>query len=181
MLKLLGLLAIAVVVAIAGILVWAATRPDDFRVERRADIKAPPEKIFAEINDFHNWVNWSPYEKWDPAMTRNLSGAASGKGAIYEWQGTGKVGQGRMEVLDASASKVIIKLDFVKPFPGHNIAEFTMVPAGVPAGDMTTVTWAMSGPSPYIAKVMGIFFNMDKMIGGDFEAGLANLKAVAEK
>ena len=169
---------IVVVIVLAAVLIFAATRPDTFRVQRATSIKAPPEKIFALIDDFHNWGSWSPYEKLDPAIKRTLSGAASGKGAVYEWQGDSKVGQGRMEITDASApSKVVIQLDFIKPFEAHNIAEFTLEPKG----DSTNVTWAMHGPAPFVTKVIGLFCNMDKMIGKDFETGLANLKALAEK
>jgi len=147
-------------------------------VERTASIKAPPEKIFAVLDDFHNWGVWSPWEKMDPDMKRTFSGAANGQGAVYEWQGNSKVGQGRMEITDATApSQVTIKLDFIKPFEGHNVAEFVLQPSG----EATNVTWTMRGPSPYIAKVMSVFCNMDSMIGKDFEAGLANLKAATEK
>jgi uncharacterized protein YndB with AHSA1/START domain len=176
--RIVGIVAIIFVVVVAGILIYAATKPDDFRVQRSASIKAPPEKIYAQIVDLHGWAAWSPYEKKDPAMKRSFSGAQNGKGAIYEWDGDKNVGAGRMEIVEATQpSKVGIKLDFRKPFEGHNIAEFTMVPSG----DSTTVTWAMYGPSPFIAKVMGTFFNMDRMIGDDFAVGLANLKTVAEK
>src|ERR1700730_7881009 len=169
---------IVVAVLIAAILVYAATMPDDFRVQRTTSIKASPEKIFALINDLHRWDSWSPWEKMDPAMQRTFSGATAGKGAVYAWQGNSKVGEGRMEIADTSPpSRVTIKLDFVKPIEGHNIAEFTLVPQG----DSTNVTWVMDGPSPYIAKLMGVFISMDKMIGKDFETGLANLKTVAEK
>ena len=169
---------IVVVIVLAAVLIFAATRPDTFRVQRATSIKAPPEKIFALIDDFHHWGAWSPYEKLDPAMKRTQSGAASGKGAVYEWQGDSKVGQGRMEITDASApSKVVIQLDFIKPFEAHNIAEFTLEPKG----DSTNVTWAMHGPAPFVTKVIGLFSDMDKMIGKDFETGLANLKALAEK
>src|SRR6266568_3226730 len=155
------MIAIVVVALIAAIVVYAATRPDEFRVQRATSIKAPPEKIFALINDFHRWDSWSPWEKMDPAMKRSYSGAATGKGAVYAWQGNSKVGEGRMEIADTSPpSKIAIKLDFLKPIEGHNIAEFTLEPRG----DSTNVTWAMYGPSPYIAKVMGIFVSMDKMI-----------------
>ena len=177
MLKIIGYLALGIVVLVAAILVFATTRASEFRVERSIAIKASPDKVAALIDDFHNWPLWSPYEKLDPAMTRNISGAPAGKGAIYEWQGNSKAGQGRMEILDVAADKVTIKLDFIKPFEGHNVAEFTLAPTG----DTTQVTWAMFGPTPYVAKVMGIFFSMDQMIGQDFEAGLANLKTVAEK
>jgi uncharacterized protein YndB with AHSA1/START domain len=171
-------IAIAIAIAILAILAYAATRPDDFRVERKTSIKAAPDKVFAYINDFHQWAVWSPWEKLDPSMKRTFSGPASGKGTVYNWEGAGKVGAGRMEILDApTPEKVVIKLDFIKPFEGHNTAEFTMQAQG----DATQVTWAMFGPAPYISKLMGIFFNMDKMIGTDFETGLANLKVAAEK
>jgi uncharacterized protein YndB with AHSA1/START domain len=173
-----NIIAIIVVVLLAALLGFAATRPDTFRVQRATSIKAPPEKIFALINDFHSWGSWSPWEKMDPTMKRTHSGAANGKGAVYEWEGNNKVGKGRMEIMDTSPpSKVTIKLDFVKPFEGHNIAEFTLEAKG----DSTNVTWAMYGPNPYIAKLIHMFFNMDNMIGKDFETGLANLKTVAEK
>jgi uncharacterized protein YndB with AHSA1/START domain len=168
---------IIIVVLVAAILVLASTKPDAFRVQRATSIAAPPEKIFALINDLRSWRAWSPYEKKDAAMKRTLSGATEGKGAAYEWEGNKDVGKGRMEITEASpSSKVTLKLDFVKPFEGHNIVEFTLEPNG----DSTHVTWAIHGPSPYTAKVMGIFINMDSMIGKDFEAGLANLKTVAE-
>jgi uncharacterized protein YndB with AHSA1/START domain len=169
---------IVVVVLLAAILGFAATKPDTFRVERATSIKAPPDKIFALINDFRSWRSWSPWEKMDPTMKRTHSGAANGKGAVYEWEGNGKVGAGRMEIAQSSPpSKVIITLDFLKPFEAHNIAEYTIETKG----DATNVTWAMHGPSPFISKVMQVFFSMDSMVGKDFETGLANLKASAEK
>lgn len=169
---------IVLVVVIAAILAYAATRPSSFRVQRSASIQAAPEKIFPLIVDFHKWASWSPWEKKDPAMKRTYSGAPSGKGAVYAWEGNKNVGSGRMEITDAPApSKVTIKLDFIKPFEGHNIAEFTLQPAG----GATSVNWSMSGNMAFVMKVFGIFVSMDKMIGNDFETGLANLKAVAEK
>ena len=178
MLRTIAYIAAVIVVIVAGILIYAATRPDTFRVQRTASIKAPPDKIFPLINDLHAWSAWSPYEKKDPAMKRTFSGAPSGKGAVYEWDGDKNVGKGRMEIIDATQpTKVVIKLDFIKPFEGHNTAEFTMEPKG----DNTVVTWAMYGPSAFMMKVMGIFMNMDNMIGNDFAVGLANLKAIAEK
>jgi hypothetical protein len=178
MLKIIGIVVVILIVAVVAVVAYAAMKPDDFRVQRSASIKAAPEKIFALINDLHSWGAWSPYEQKDPAMQRTFSGAQSGKGAVYEWDGNNNVGKGRMEIVDtAPASKVVIKLDFIKPFEGHNVAEFTMKPEG----DTTNVTWAMYGPSPLIAKVMGLFLNMDNMIGNDFAAGLANLKTAAEK
>lgn len=169
---------ITVVVLIAAVLILAATQPDTFRVQRSAVIKAPPERIYALVDDFHRWGAWSPREKMDPAMQRTFSGAGSGTGAVYAWEGNSKVGKGRMEIAQAAPpSKITIKLDFIKPLEGHNIAEFGFVPQG----DNTQVTWVMDGPRPYIAKLMSVLFNMDRMIGKDFEVGLANLKAAAEQ
>jgi uncharacterized protein YndB with AHSA1/START domain len=168
---------ISLAVLVAGVLLFAATRPDVFRVERAASIKAPPEKIFAVINDFERWAAWSPYEKKDPAMKRTRSGPASGKGAVYAWDGNNEVGAGRMEITDAAApSRVAINLDFTRPFEAHNAVEFTL---DVKGGE-TKVTWAMRGQVPYFAKIIHVFFDMDKMVGRDFEAGLANLKAISE-
>src|SRR6267378_921377 len=171
-------IAIVVGVLIAGVLGLAMTKPDSFNVQRTTKIKAPPGKIFPLIDDFNNWGSWSPWEKVDPAMKRTHGGAASGRGAVYEWDGNSKVGKGRMEITDAaSPSKVTIKLDFLKPIEGHNIAEFTLEPQG----DSTSVTWAMRGPSPFISKVFQVFISMDGMLGKEFETGLANMKSAAEK
>lgn len=175
MLKIIG---IVIVVLLAGVLALAATKPDSFRVERTTSIKAPPEKIFSYIDDFHRWGAWSPFEKLDPAMRRRLGGAESGEGAVYEWEGNSQAGKGRMEIVESTPpSKVSIKLDFLKPFESHNTADFTLVPNG----DSTRVTWAMYGPNVFLGKVMSVFVSMDDMIGKDFEAGLANLKTVAER
>lgn len=170
--------AIAVVVLIAGILIFAATKPDTFRVQRAAGIKAPPEKVFALINDFKRWDAWSPWEKKDPAMKRTFGAATSGKGAVYAWEGNKDVGQGRMEIAESVPPSMIrIKLDFAEPFEAHNLVEFTLEARG----DATNVTWSMQGDTPYFAKVIHVFINMDSMVGKDFEAGLASLKAIAEK
>ena len=169
---------IALVVAVGGVLAYAATKPDTFRIQRTASIKAPPDKIFPLLNDFRTWTSWSPYEGKDPAMTRSYSGAAKGKGAVYEWAGDKNVGTGRMEIAEATApSRLAIDLHFKTPFEAHNIAEFTLEPKG----ETTTVTWAMHGPVPYVAKVMHVLLDVDKMVGKDFEVGLANLKALSEK
>ncbi|MGH2395446.1 MAG: SRPBCC family protein [bacterium] len=171
-------IAIVVVVLIAALLIYAATKPDTFRVQRSASIKAPPEKIFALINDFHSWGTWSPWEKKDPLMKRALGAVTSGKGAVYEWEGNNEVGKGRMEIAESSPpSKVAIRLDFVKPFEAHNTVEFALEPKG----DATNVTWAMQGHTPYFAKIIHVFFDMDSMVGKDFETGLTNLKTIAEK
>jgi uncharacterized protein YndB with AHSA1/START domain len=174
MLKKIG---IGVVVLLAALFGFAATRPDTFRVERTVKIDAPPAEIFALISDFHGWSAWSPYEQLDPAMKRSYSGSASGMGAVYEWNSDGKAGAGRMEITEATLSRITIQLDFTRPFESHNIAEFTLEPQG----EATSVTWAMHGPNLYLGKVMSIFFDMDRMIGADFETGLANLKAIAEE
>ena len=178
MFEIIAIIAVVLAIAIAIVLILAATKPDTFSVRRAATIKAPPEKIFPAISDFHQWTSWSPWEHRDPAMKRTYSGADSGKGAVYAWDGNKNVGSGRMEILDVSVpSKIVIKLDFLKPFEAHNTAEFTMLPQG----DATNLTWVMHGPLVFMAKVMHVFINMDRMIGKDFEAGLANLKRITEK
>lgn len=167
-----------VIVLVAGVLVVAATRPDTFRVSRTTTIQAPAERIYAFIHDFNRWGAWSPYEKKDPAMKRSFAGPAAGKGAVYAWEGNKDVGKGRMEIAEATApSRVTLNLDFSEPFEAHNVVDFTLQPKG----DATEVTWAMRGPMPFISKLITLFIDMDRMVGGDFEAGLANLKAVAEK
>ena len=172
---------IVLAVALVALLAYATTRPDNFRLERSISIKAPPEKIFANLEDFKRWSAWSPWEKLDPAMQRTHSGTASGKGAKYAWAGD-KAGAGSMEVLETTPStRVHIKLDFTKPFEAHNLVDFTLKPQGDAAQGMTQVTWAMYGPSNYMTKLIHIFFSMDKLVGKDFEAGLADLKAVSEK
>ena len=178
MLEVIAIVAAVIALAIAIVLILALTKPDIFRVQRVATIKAPAETIFSLINDFHRWGSWSPWETRDPAMKRSFSGAESGKSAVYAWDGNKNVGSGRMEILDTSVpSKITIKLDFFKPFEGHNTAEFTMLPQG----DATNLTWLMHGPVPFMAKIMHVFMNMDKMVGKDFEAGLESMKRLSEK
>ena len=169
---------IIVVIIIAAVLIYAATRPNDFVVSRSASIKAPAEAIFPLINDFRRWPEWSPFEKLDPAMRRTLSGADSGIGAAYAWEGNSKAGKGRMEITaSVPSSQVSLKLDFEKPFRANNIVDFSLSPSG----DATTVTWAMRGARPFIAKLMGLFMDFDNLIGKDFEAGLDNLRRLAER
>jgi hypothetical protein len=183
MFETIAIIAVVLAIAIAAVLILAASKPATFSVARAIDVKAPPEKIFPLINDFHQWVSWSPYENKDPAMKRSYSGAESGKGAVYGWEGNSNVGTGRMEILEtqiletSAPSKILIKLDFFKPFEGHNTAEFTMLPQG----DATNLNWVMRGPAPFISKLMQVFMNLDHMIGKDFEVGLANLKKLTEK
>ena len=148
MIKIIGLV---VVLVVAAVLIFAATRPDAFRVERVASIKAPPEKVFPFINDFKRWDAWSPWEKKDPAMKRSFGATTGGKGATYAWEGNKDVGQGSMEITQSvPSSRIALKLDFVKPFEGHNVVEFTLEPKG----DATQVTWTMAGETPYFAKII---------------------------
>ena len=178
MFEIIAIIVVVLAIVIAIVLILAATKPNTFSVQRATTVKAPPERIFPLINDFHQWGSWSPYENKDPAMKRSFSGAADGKGAVYGWEGNKNVGSGRMEILDTSEpSKIVIKLDFFTPFEGHNTAEFTMLPQG----DATNLTWLMRGPAPFMSKVMQVFINLDNMIGKDFEIGLANLKRLTEK
>jgi hypothetical protein len=177
MLKTLAIIGVVVVVAIAGILLYAATKPDSFRVQRVVLINAPSDKVFPMINDIKAWTVWSPYEKKDPAMKRTYGAVTAGKGATYAWDGDKNVGQGSIEIVESGPRKILLKLDFVKPFEAHNMGEFLLEPKG----DSTSVTWATYGPSPYISKVIGTFINIDDLIGRDFEKGLADLKAAAEK
>ncbi|MGO4331730.1 SRPBCC family protein [Cupriavidus sp. 2TAF22] len=161
---------------IALVLIYAATRPDTFRVERSASVKAPPDQVFAMINDLHNFNQWNPWAKKDPAIKGTYAGTPSGQGAAYAWE-SGKVGTGRMEIVETTpSSRVAMRLDFIKPFEAHNDVQFTLKPeAGA-----TRVTWSMQGPVPYLAKLMHMVFDMDRMVGKDFEDGLGNLKALAE-
>lgn len=166
-------------VLLAGLvllLVSAALRPDSFRVERSALVPAAQADVAALINNFHQWVQWSPWEKIDPTMERSYSGAASGVRAAYAWNSKGKAGAGRMEILESTLERIVIRLDFSKPFAASNTAEFTLVPQG----EGTQVTWAMFGSSPFISKLMGLLMNLDKMIGKDFEKGLANMQAAVK-
>lgn len=168
---------VVVLVAVAALLAYAASRPDSFRIERATMIQAPAEVVAGFITDFHRWTAWSPWEHIDPQLKRSYGGAPSGVGTTYAWEGNNKVGSGRMEILESSASTIRIQLDFLKPFKAHNEARFDLRAAG----GATTVTWAMTGPSPFLSKLMGVVFNLDRMVGGQFEQGLAKLKAAAEK
>jgi uncharacterized protein YndB with AHSA1/START domain len=181
MFETLAVIAIVLAIVIAIVLTLASTKPDTFGVQRSVVVKAPAERIFPFINDFHQWANWSPWENRDPAMKRTFGGSESGKGAVYAWNGNKNVGSGRMEILDAlSPSRIVIKLDFFKPFEGHNTAEFSLRPQSE-AGPATSINWVMHGPAPFTHRLMQVFMNFDKMIGKDFEAGLAKLKSLAEK
>jgi carbon monoxide dehydrogenase subunit G len=171
-------IALSIFAVIVLVLIYAVTRPDTFRVERSVLINATPEKVFVLINDLHKWAAWSTWEKMDPSMKKAHSGAVVGKGAIYSWEGNSKVGKGSMEITESlPSSKVQIKLDFVAPFEGHNLADIVLQPEG----GGTRVVWSMYGPTPFITKVMGLFLDMDEVIGKDFEDSLTNLKQVVEK
>ena len=162
---------LGLVVLAGAVLAIAATRPDVFRVQRGASIQAPPERIYPLIADFERWGEWSPYEKKDPGMKRSI------QGPVYAWEGNRDVGAGRMEIVEAAApSKLRLKLDFSRPFEAHNMVEFSLERKG----DATRVTWDMQGPAPFISRVIGLFLDMDAMVGKDFEAGLARLKVIAE-
>jgi hypothetical protein len=168
---------VIILLIIAAVLVIAATRPDRFIVERSATIQASPERIFPFINDLHRWQSWSPYEKKDPAMQRSFEGPDAGPGAAYAWNGNKDIGSGRMEISHSSpSSRVEIKLDFFAPFKASHTAEFRLEPRGA----ITQITWALHGKSNFTGKLMGLVFNMDKMIGKDFEDGLGTLRTIVE-
>lgn len=168
---------IAVAVLITAVLVYAGTRPDTFRVERSVEIAAPADAVYGFVADFHRWQTWSPWEKLDPALRREYSGAEAGVGAVYAWAGNDAVGEGRMEIVEAQPPKRLgIQLDFLKPMASRNRAEFRFETRG----DATTVHWTMSGPSPYVMKLVGLFADFDAMVGKDFERGLAELKTQVE-
>jgi uncharacterized protein YndB with AHSA1/START domain len=167
-----------ILVLILALSAYAAIQPKTFRLERSTTIKAPPEKVFALVNDFRQWGEWSPWDKMDPNMTRNYGGSPSGVGSTYGWVGNKKVGEGSMEIVGSNPGKAVsLKLDFLKPFEAHNMTDFTFTPEG----DGTRVNWAMHGPLGFAQRLMHIFFNMEKMVGPDFERGLASMKQVAER
>lgn len=174
MLKIIALVAVA---GIAVLLAYAATRPDVFSVQRSAVINAPAEKIHPLISDLRQLDTWNPFTRKDPNIKGSYRGPAAGPGAAYDFHGNKDVGRGSIEILETAPQKVTMRLVMLEPFPADNKVEFVLQPQG----GTTQVTWAMSGPSPYLAKLMGIFFNMDRMVGREFEAGLAGLKARAER
>ena len=168
---------IALVVIVVVFVIVVALQPADFRVTRSATIAAPPAAVFAQVNDLHNWEAWSPWAKLDPNSKIAYEGPPAGVGAAFAWSGNYEVGEGRMTITESRPNEFVqFKLDFVKPFKGTNTAEFTFKPEG----NQTAVTWSMSGRKNFVFKAFGLFMNMDKMIGGDFEKGLAQMKAVVE-
>jgi hypothetical protein len=163
-------------IALIALLAYAATRPDVFRVQRSLRIAAPPKVIASHIDDFREWAAWSPYEKLDPAMQRTFSGPTRGVGAVYGWNGNSKAGAGQMEIIEDTPERVAFKLEFTRPMRANNVSAFEFAPED----GQTNVTWSMQGPSAYVMKLMGVFMNMDNMIGRDFETGLGNLKKLCE-
>jgi uncharacterized protein YndB with AHSA1/START domain len=178
MLKIIGIIAGVVAIGVIGVLAYAATLPDTFRVQRSVSIKAPPDKVFPFINNLKTMNEWNPFAKQDPTIRLTYSGPAGGKGAANDWDSDGQAGKGRLEITEsAPPSQVTMRLDMIKPMEGHNTILFALQPQA----DGTNVTWSMTGTCPYIAKVIQVFVSMDRMIGGTFEKGLADLKAMAEK
>lgn len=174
-----GLAALAIIVA--GFALVVAMQPAEFRIERTAVIDAPADAVFARVNDFRGWKDWSPWAKLDPSMKESYEGAPAGVGASYSWEGDDKVGSGRMTIAESRPGELIrIDLVFLEPFAAENTAEFAFAPEGQGEGARTAVTWSMAGRNGFIAKAAGLFLDIDGMVGGDFEKGLAQLKAAAE-
>lgn len=178
MLKKIVLSVLAILVAVVVLfVVVVAMQPADFRIVRTATMSAPPQGVFEQVNDFHNWTAWSPWEKLDPALKRTYEGPAEGKGAIYSWVGNEDVGAGRMTIEESKPGELVrIKLEFIEPFASTNTTEFTFVPEG----DGTHVTWDMSGQNNFMSKAFDLLMDMDATVGADFEKGLAQMKAVVE-
>lgn len=172
----LGIVLGVILAIVVAILIFAATRPDTFEIKRSTSINASREKIFPMVNDLHQQSRWSPFEK-DPQMKKTFSGASEGKGSVYEWSGNREVGAGRIAITDSSPpSKVVLLLEMYKPMKARNVVEFELRPAG----DATAVSWSMRGRQPYLGKLVNLFIDCDKMVGRQFEDGLAKLKALAE-
>jgi Polyketide cyclase / dehydrase and lipid transport len=173
----LKLIIIALFILTAAILIYAASRPNKFRIERFTLINASPEAIFAQLNDFHAWEAWSPWEKIDPAVKRSYTGVEAGVGAKYGWAGNRELGAGSMEIIQSTPhSSVLITIEFLVPFKATNTIEFTLSQEG----SATRVSEAMYGPSPFVSKLMGLIINMDNMVGSKFDEGLSAIKAIVE-
>lgn len=169
---------IVIAVIIVAVVGFAALQPNEFRVSRSATMSATPARIFAQVNDFHNWEAWSPWAKLDPNSKSVFEGPASGVGAVFRWAGNKKVGEGNMTITESRpAELILLRLEFIKPFAGVNTTEFTFRPTG----SGTVITWTMTGTNNLIGKVFCMFMNMDKTVGGQFEQGLANMRAIVEK
>jgi hypothetical protein len=168
---------VAPVVIVLVLVVVVAVQPSEFRVARTVTMAAPPPAAFAQVNDFHKWEAWNPWVGIDPAMKQAYEGAPAGEGAVYTWAGNGEVGQGRMTLTESRpAERIRIRMEFLKPFSATSTAEFTFTPEG----DRTAVTWSMTGTNNFMAKAVHLVMDMDEMIGGQFEKGLARMKAVVE-
>jgi len=168
---------VVVVVAVVLFVIAVAMQPSEFTITRSTTVQAPPSRVFAEVNDFQRWRSWSPWEKLDPNLKRTYDGPATGKGTAYAWEGNGNVGAGRMEITNSQPGKQIeIRLEFLRPMSAVNTTVFDFQPQG----DGTLVTWTMSGKNGFMGKAFGLLMNMDKMVGGSFEEGLASMKQVAE-
>ena len=169
----------AVAAVIVVFLIVVALQPTDFRIERSATMRAPAPAAFAQVNDFQNWQAWSPWEKVDPALKRQYDGPKAGTGAVYAWQGNKDVGEGRMTIMESRPGELVrIKLEFFKPFAATNTAEFSFKPAGA---DTTAVTWSMAGQNTFLSKAISLFIDMDRMVGGMFDQGLTQMKAIVER
>ena len=169
----------ALAAVIVVFLIVVALQPSDFRIERSATMRAPAPAAFAQVNDFQNWQAWSPWEKVDPALKRQYEGPKAGTGAVYAWQGNKDVGEGRMTIMESRPAEVVrIKLEFFKPFAATNTAEFSFKPAGA---DTTAVTWSMAGQNTFLSKAISLFIDMDRMVGGMFDQGLTQMKAIVER
>lgn len=178
MLVVLLYLLVLIALILLVLFIIAARRPDTFAVRRTADIRAPADRVFALINDFRQWPKWSPWEKLDPNLKRSLSGAEAGRGAVYEWEGDKRVGAGRMEITDSVPhARIDIRLTFLRPFRADNRTTFMITPVD----GASRVLWEMTGTNNFMFKLMGLVMNMDKMVGTDFEKGLAAMKAEAER
>lgn len=171
-------IALFILVLLVVLLLYAATKPSTQRVQRSITINAPPHRVFTLINDFHNWNKWAPQDKQDPTMTRTFAGPPSGVGAISEWTSTGTAGQGRMSITESIPDRrVLIQVDFRKPFETHNTNIFELEPSG----NATTITWTLQTTNRYFTKLLSVFLNMEQMFGRHFEIGLRNLKSAAEQ
>lgn len=174
----LGWIIVGIALVLAIFTIAVVRQPKDFRIERSATLAAPANAVFAQVNDFQNWRAWSPWERLDPALKRSYDGPSAGPGSKYAWIGNKNVGEGRMTILDSRPGELVrIKLEFFKPFAATNTAEFRFKPADVG----TAVTWSMSGHNNFVSRAMCLFINMDRMVGGQFEQGLSNMKNLVER
>jgi uncharacterized protein YndB with AHSA1/START domain len=165
-------IAVVLIVVLGAFAIFVATRPGDFRITRSRTVSAPPAVVHGYVNDFHKWPEWSPWEKLDPTMKKEISGPPTGPGATYYWTGNNKVGEGRMTITDSRPPQsVTLRLEFMRPWKATNTTQFDFVPSG----SGTNVTWAMTGQNNFMAKAFGVFMNLDKVVGTDFEKGLASL------